>query len=108
MFCELQNISCMKPSLLIGNMEIEARFKHLLWTCLTFVKTWDKVAPDVQRMYAKCKPAQEVLEEEVQTELKVLLTLSCTLMSLSKHTTADPAPGCLSRRRIAKMIYFKL
>jgi hypothetical protein len=49
-----------------------------------------------------------VLEEEVPTELKVLLTLSCTLMSLLKHTTEDPAPGCLSRRRIAKMIYFKL
>jgi len=27
---------------------------------------------------------------------------------LDKHTTEDPAPGCLSRRRIAKMIYFKL
>ena len=49
-----------------------------------------------------------VLEEEVPTELKVLLTLSCTWTSLSKHTTEDPAPGCLSRRRIAKMIYFKL
>jgi hypothetical protein len=49
-----------------------------------------------------------VLEEEVPTELKVLLTLSCTLTSLSKHTTEDPAPGCLSRRRIARMIYFKL
>ncbi len=59
MFCELQNISRMKPTLLIGNMEIEARFKHLLQTCLTFVKTWGKVAPDVQWMYAKCKPAQE-------------------------------------------------
>jgi hypothetical protein len=59
LFCELQNLSCMKPSLLIGNMEIEARFKHLLRTCLTFVKTWDEVAPDVQWMYAKCKPTQE-------------------------------------------------
>jgi hypothetical protein len=49
-----------------------------------------------------------MLEEEVLTELKVLLTLSCTLTSLSKHTTEDPAPGYLSRRRIAKMIYFKL
>ena len=27
---------------------------------------------------------------------------------LVKHTTEDPAPSCLSRRRIAKMIYFKL
>jgi hypothetical protein len=49
-----------------------------------------------------------VLEEEVPTELKVLLTLSCTWMSLIKHTAEYPAPGCLSRRRIAKMIYFKL
>ncbi len=57
LFCEFQNISRMKPSLLIGNREIEARFKHPLWTCLTFAKTWDKVAPDVQWMYAKCKPA---------------------------------------------------
>ncbi len=47
-----------------------------------------------------------MLEEEVPTELKVLLTLSCSLMSLSKHTTEDPTPGCLSRRRIARMIYF--
>ncbi len=51
---------------------------------------------------------EKLLEEEVPTELKVLLTLSCTLTSLSKHTTEDPAPGYLSRRRIAKMIYFKL
>jgi hypothetical protein len=27
---------------------------------------------------------------------------------LVKHTTEDPAPGCLSRRHIVKMIYFKL
>jgi hypothetical protein len=27
---------------------------------------------------------------------------------LVKHTTVDSAPDCLSRRRIAKMIYFKL
>ena len=27
---------------------------------------------------------------------------------LVKHTTEDPAPGCLGRRRIVKMIYFKL
>jgi hypothetical protein len=50
----------------------------------------------------------ELLEEEVPTELKVLLTLTGTLTSLLKHTTEDPAPGCLSRRRIVKMIYFKL
>jgi hypothetical protein len=49
-----------------------------------------------------------VLEEEVPNDLKVLLTLSSTWTSLSKHTTEDPTPGCLSRRRIAKMIYFKL
>ncbi len=39
---------------------------------------------------------------------KVLLTLTGTLMSLLKHTTEDPAPGCLSRTHIVKMIYFKL
>ncbi len=50
-----------------------------------------------------------VLEEEVPTELKVLLTLTGTLTSLLKHTTEDAAPGCLtSRRGIVKMIYFKL
>ncbi len=27
---------------------------------------------------------------------------------LVKHTTEDPAPGCLNRRRIVRMIYFKL
>jgi hypothetical protein len=67
LFCELQNISRMKPSLLIGNMEIEARFKHLLWACLTFVKTWDEVVPDVQQMYAKCKLAQEASIEYVDS-----------------------------------------
>ncbi len=49
-----------------------------------------------------------VLEKEVPTELKVLLTLTGTLTSLLKHTTEDPAPGCLSRRCNIKMIYFKL
>jgi hypothetical protein len=49
-----------------------------------------------------------MLKEEVPTELKVLLTLTGTLTSLLKHTTEDHAPGCLSRRRIIKMIYFKL
>ncbi len=49
-----------------------------------------------------------MLEEEVPTELKVLLILTGTLMSLLKHTTEDPTPGCLSRRCIVKMIYFKL
>ena len=51
---------------------------------------------------------QSMLEEEVPTELKVLPTLIGTLMSLLKHTTEDPAPGCLSKRHIVKMIYFKL
>ncbi len=54
------------------------------------------------------KFGHNVLEEEVPTELKVLLTLTGTLTSLLKHTAGDPAPGCLSRRRIVKMIYFKL
>jgi hypothetical protein len=67
LYCELQNISHMKPSLLIGNREIETRFKYLLRTCLTFVKTWDEVAPDVQRMYAKYKPAQEASIEYVNS-----------------------------------------
>ncbi len=50
-----------------------------------------------------------VLEEEVPTELKVLLDLDLVPSDvLDKHTTEDPAPGCHSRRRIAKMIYFKL
>ncbi len=49
-----------------------------------------------------------MLEKEVPIELKVFLTLTGTLMSLLKHTTEDPAPGCLSRRRIVKMIYLKL
>jgi hypothetical protein len=49
-----------------------------------------------------------MLEEEVPTELKVLLNLKGALTSLLKHTTDDPAPGCLSRRRIIKMFYFKL
>jgi hypothetical protein len=41
-------------------------------------------------------------------ELNVLLTLTWCLYVLQKHTTVDSAPGCLSRRRIVKMIYFKL
>jgi hypothetical protein len=67
LFCELQNILRMKPSLLIGNRDIKTRCKYLLWTCLIFVKTWDKVAPDVQRMYAKCKPAQEASIEYINS-----------------------------------------
>jgi hypothetical protein len=59
-------------------------------------------------MNINSKSDYTVLEEEVPTELKVLLTLTGTLMSLLKHTTEDPAPGCLSRRRIVKMIYFML
>jgi len=31
------------------------------------VRTWDEVAPDVQRMYAKCKPAQEASIEYVDS-----------------------------------------
>jgi len=31
------------------------------------VKTWDEVAPDVQRMYTKCKPAQEASIEYVDS-----------------------------------------
>ena len=50
-----------------------------------------------------------MLEEEVPTELKVLLDLDLVPSDvLDKHTTEDPAPGCLSRRHIVKMIYFKL
>ncbi len=56
----------------------------------------------------KLTPYMNMLEEEVPTELKVLLTLTGTLMSLLKDTTEDPAPGCLSRKRIVKMINFKL
>jgi hypothetical protein len=44
---------------------------------------------------------QGLLEEEVPTE-------DWYLDVLQKHTTVDSASGCLSRRRIVKMIYFKL
>jgi hypothetical protein len=47
-----------------------------------------------------------MLEEEVPTELKVLLTLTVTLTSLLKHTTEDPALGCLSRRCIVVSTIF--
>ncbi len=66
-----------------------------------FASAWNCVIP-------VCQSCLLVLEEKVPTELKVLLTLTGTLMSLLKHTTEDPAPGCLSRRGIVKMIYFKL
>jgi hypothetical protein len=64
--------------------------------------------PSVVGHFQRHLPHKQVLEEEVPTELKVLLTLTGTLTSLLKHTTEDPDPGCLRRRRIAKMIYFKL
>ncbi len=48
-----------------------------------------------------------MLEEEVPTELNPP-GLDWYLDVLQKHTTVDSAPGCLSRRRIIKMIYFKL
>ncbi len=67
-------------------------------------KFWDKFQ-ELSRAYLL--PLM-LLEEEVPTELKVLLTLTGTLPSLLKHTAEDPAPGCLSRKRITKMIYFKL
>ena len=50
---------------------------------------------------------RDMLEEEVPTELNVLLTLSGTLTSLL-NTPLRSRPGCLSRRRMVKMIHFKL
>jgi hypothetical protein len=64
-FCQIQNISRMSPSLLKGNVGLEYQFKSLCSTCLTFMENWDGVPPDAIRMYARCKPAQEALEEYV-------------------------------------------
>jgi hypothetical protein len=64
-FCKIQNISCMIPSLLKGNVGLEYQFKSLCSTCLTFMENWDDVPPDVIGMYASLKPAQEASEEYV-------------------------------------------
>jgi hypothetical protein len=64
-----------------------------------------RTVPHLQKTYMADACHLILLEEEVPTELKVLLTLTGTLL---KHTTEDPAPSCLSRRCIVKMIYFKL
>jgi hypothetical protein len=55
----------MSPSLLKGNIGLEYQFKSLCTTCLTFMENWDDVPPDVIRMYARRKPAQEASEEYV-------------------------------------------
>ncbi len=81
-------------------------FCWALWQ-VDFVMAYPQ-APVEMVIYMELPQGIKMLEEEVPTELKLLLTLSCTLTSLSKHTTEDPAPGCLSRRRIPKMIYFRL
>jgi hypothetical protein len=47
-------------------------------------------------------------KKRYQLSSKSSLTLTGILTSLLKHTTEDPAPGCLRRRRIVKMIHFKL
>ncbi len=62
-FCKIQNVSRMSPSLLKGNVGLEYQVKSLFSTCLTFMENWDDVSPDVIRMYARRKPAQEALEE---------------------------------------------
>jgi hypothetical protein len=64
-FCKIQNISRMSPSRLKGNIGLEYQFKSLCSTCLTFMENWDDVPPDVIRMYARRKPAQEASEEYV-------------------------------------------
>jgi hypothetical protein len=51
--------------MLMGNGGLEYQFKSLCSTCLTFMEKWDDVPPDVIRMYARRKPAQEASEEYV-------------------------------------------
>ena len=49
-----------------------------------------------------------MLEEEIPSSSALRPWLVWYLDVLQKHTTVDPTPSCLSRRRIVKMIYFKL
>jgi hypothetical protein len=62
-FCEIQNITCMSPFRLKGNVKLEAKFKRLCQSCFTYVHNWDEVPHDVTPMYARRKPAQEALNE---------------------------------------------
>ena len=66
---------CACPQLLIG-------LDHLVVLMVPY-----GLGIDVICIYIKI----HLLEEEVLTELKVLLTLTGTLTSLLKHTTEDPA-----------------
>ncbi len=55
-----------------------------------------------------CQIEASMLEEEVPMSSALWPWLVWYLDALDKHTTVDSAPRCLSRRRIVKMIYFKL
>ena len=57
----------MSPSELTDNAALEEEFKRLASQCLTFVDDWSHaiITPEVQRMYARCKPAVDASNDYV-------------------------------------------
>ena len=66
-FQRIQDITRNSPYFLQGNTAIELEFKRLMKENITFVGDWtdDLIDSSVQRMYSKCKPAQEASNEYV-------------------------------------------
>lgn len=67
---ELQDITRKNPKFLTKNHETEyAKFKRLCLDILTWIPSWDdeRIDHTVQRMYAKCKPAQEACLQFVES-----------------------------------------
>ena len=67
-FQKLQDLTRICPNSLKRNEKAYKRkFRKLALKCLTFVSSWDNsiINHDVQRMYSRCKPAQEASNEYV-------------------------------------------
>jgi hypothetical protein len=89
-FCEIQNVTCMSSFQLKGNVDQNARFKSLCWSLVSFIESWDDVLPDVTRMCAWHKLAQEALEEHVnacrrQSDTSETQYIICYYVDLQGH-----------------------
>ena len=68
-FQRLQDLTRMSPDLLKRNEKAwKCKFQKLALKCLTFISSWDDpiINHDVQRMYSRCKPAQDASNEYVE------------------------------------------
>ena len=71
---EIQDITRKSPNDLLGNTELEKRFKSLVDQHITFVPSWDSnlIPPDADRMYSKRKNAVKSAEENLKSKKKYL------------------------------------